>query len=177
MWDLLLTNGVIITVDGEHHIYDKGYIGVEGTPLPPSAPWRSWESAVLPGSSTAKAMPFFPVWWTAMAMGPLPDPHPGRASGRWLGGDGRDHLLQMHRSGVLAGRGSAGRRRAAEIRHYHCRIHGGQHAPGGQHSAGAGQPGRNRWPPVSGSCRESDVLTAPIPRWPALIGRTAALRI
>lgn len=30
MWDLLLTNGVIITVDGEHHIYDKGYIGVEG---------------------------------------------------------------------------------------------------------------------------------------------------
>ena len=30
MWDLLLTNGVIITVDGEHHLYDKGYIGVEG---------------------------------------------------------------------------------------------------------------------------------------------------
>lgn len=30
MWDLLLKNGVVITVDGAHHIYDKGYVAVEG---------------------------------------------------------------------------------------------------------------------------------------------------
>lgn len=30
MWDLLLKNGIVITIDKERRIYDKGYVAVEG---------------------------------------------------------------------------------------------------------------------------------------------------
>ena len=30
MWDLLLKNGIVITMDGERRIYDRGYVAVEG---------------------------------------------------------------------------------------------------------------------------------------------------
>ena len=33
MWDLLLTNGIVITVDESHRIYDKGYVAVEGNSI------------------------------------------------------------------------------------------------------------------------------------------------
>lgn len=41
MWDLLLTNGVVITVDKEHRIYDKGFVAVEGNSIAAVGPMES----------------------------------------------------------------------------------------------------------------------------------------
>ncbi len=45
MLDLLLTNAVIITVDAEHHLYDPGYLGIEGDTIACLGPM---EGAQLP---------------------------------------------------------------------------------------------------------------------------------
>ena len=45
MLDILLTNAVIITVDAEHHLYDPGYLGIEGDTIACLGPM---EGAQLP---------------------------------------------------------------------------------------------------------------------------------
>ena len=48
MWDLLLTNGIVITVDESHRIYDKGYVAVEGNSIAALGPMEQ-----LPQDATA----------------------------------------------------------------------------------------------------------------------------
>ena len=49
MWDLLLTNGIVITVDPSHHLYQKGYVAVTGDTISAIGPMEE-----LPAEATAK---------------------------------------------------------------------------------------------------------------------------
>ena len=74
MLDLLLTNGVIITVDAEHTVYDRGYLGIEGnhiaclgpmgdtTPLPKAArviDIAAWLLMIIPSFILAQGWVYF----------------------------------------------------------------------------------------------------------------------
>ena len=70
MYDLLLTNAVVITVDSAHTLYDRGFVAVKGDRIVALGPMDQLPDP-LPEAErvlTSRDTRCFPAWWTAMAM-------------------------------------------------------------------------------------------------------------
>lgn len=53
MYDILLTDAMVIPVDPEHHIWEKGYIAITGDRIAALGPWRNWAAnCPRPGSTS-----------------------------------------------------------------------------------------------------------------------------
>ena len=69
MFDLLLINGCVITVDSAHTVYQPGYVAVEKDTIAAIGPMSDLPCSAGGGSGhrPCAAMRFCPVWWTPTA--------------------------------------------------------------------------------------------------------------
>lgn len=99
MYDILLTDAMVIPVDPEHHIWEKGYIAITGDRIAALGPMEEL-GGELPQARqhiSLKGHVLLPglVGWSR-SCGTLPDQNPGRTP-RGLGGYGPGNLLLLYR--------------------------------------------------------------------------------
>ena len=99
MYDILLTDAMVIPVDPEHHIWEKGYIAITGDRIAALGPMEELGGELAPGPAahlTEGACSASGTGGWSRSRGTLPDQNPGRTPGG-LGGYGPGNLLLLYR--------------------------------------------------------------------------------